>query len=81
MLLKTGWKPNNHIAQGSALGKHYPPNLNSPCKGKSLIIKVLPLQGALFIIYTIMPRALPWAMRLLGFQPVFDHIISFTGQQ
>ena len=24
---------------------------------------------------------MPWAMCLLGFQPVFDHIISFTGQQ
>ena len=55
-------KPNNHIAQGSALGKHYTQHLHSPCKGKSLIIKVLPLQGALFIIYTIIPRALPWAM-------------------
>ena len=35
---------------------------HTPCKGKSLIIKVLPLQGALFIIYTIIPRALLWAM-------------------
>ena len=24
-------KPNNHIAQGSALGKHYTPHLHSPC--------------------------------------------------
>ena len=55
-------KPNNHIAQGSALGKHYTQHLHSPCKGKSLIIKVLPLQGALFIIYTIIPRALPYPL-------------------
>ena len=31
---------------------------------------LLPLQGALLI--AIIPRALPWAMRLLGFQPVLE---------
>ena len=59
-------KPNNHIAQGSALGRHYTTHLHSPCKGKSIIIKLLPLQGAPMII----PLRLPWAMRSLGFQPV-----------
>ena len=46
-----------------------PPHPHTPCKGKSLIIKVLPLQGALFIIYTIIPRALPWAMCFWAFSP------------
>ena len=34
-------KGQKHIAQGSALGKRNP-HAPTPCKGKSLIIKVLP---------------------------------------
>ena len=32
---------------------------------------LLPLQGALFDM-TFIPRAMPWAMALLGFQPVAE---------
>ena len=59
MRSKTGWKPNNHIAQGNALGKYYTPHLHSPCKGNSLIIKLLPLQGALLNMYIQYPGRCP----------------------
>jgi hypothetical protein len=38
-------KPNNHIAQGSALGIIVYIINNAPCKGNTLIIRLLPLQG------------------------------------
>ena len=62
-------RPNTHIAQGSALGKHYTPHLHSPCKGKSLIIKVLPLQGALLNIYTKYPGRCPGLCDYWAFSP------------
>ena len=52
--IKAGWKPNNHIAQGNALGIEciywvVRPGLGfAACqskKGNSLIIRLLPLQG------------------------------------
>ena len=55
------------------------PNTNpTPCKGKSLIIKLLPLQGALFIIYTIIPRALPWAMWCCPFRAYSLRLLTHT---
>ena len=74
-------KAQHHIVQGSALGIIVYIINNAPCKGNTLIIRLLPLQGEGGCGVYSLPRALPWAMRLLGFQPVFDHIISFTGQQ
>ena len=69
MWSKMGWKPNNHIAQGNALGKHYTTHLHSPCKGKSLIIKLLPLQGALINIYTQYPGRCPGLCGCWAFSP------------
>ena len=74
-------KAQHYIAQGSALGIIVYIINNAPCKGNTLIIRLLPLQGEGGCGVYSLPRALPWAMWLLGFQPVFDHIISFTGQQ
>ena len=42
-------KPNNHIAQGSALGIIVYIMNNAPCKGNTLIIRLLPLQGVWFV--------------------------------
>ena len=38
-------KPNNHIAQGSALSIMVYIMNNAPCKGNTLIIRRLPFQG------------------------------------
>ena len=61
---------NEHIAQGIALGimKRW----SALWRGKSISVHafietLLPFQGA--ITAANLPRALPWAMRLLGFQP------------
>ena len=40
-----GLKAQKHIAQGSALGIMENIINNAPCKGKTLIIRLLPLQG------------------------------------
>ena len=47
---------------------NYTPHLHSPCKGNTLIIKLLSLQGALLI--AIIPRALPWARNFWAFSPL-----------
>ena len=87
--IKAGWKPNNHIAQGNALGIEcrywvVRPGLGfAACqskKGKSLIIRLLPLQGV-GVVWRIFTQGAALGYVLLGFQPVFDLIISFTGQQ
>ena len=51
-----------------------------PARAKALIINAFALAGRLAFInpYT---QGGCRAMCLLGFQPVFDHIVSFTGQQ
>ena len=55
------------LAQGSALGVMYP-KAKRPVRAKAFIINAFALTGR--IIYNIrLPRALPWAMRNLGFQP------------
>ena len=46
----------------------------TPCKGKSLIIKLLPLQGALFNIYTQHPGRCPGLCGCWAFSP---HWLSF----
>ena len=61
-------KGQKHIAQGSALGKRNP-HAPTPCKGKSLIIKVLPLQGALLNIYTQYPGRCPGLCDYWAFSP------------
>ena len=42
-------KGQKHIAQGSALGIMVNIINNAPCKGNTLIIRLLPLQGVWFI--------------------------------
>ena len=44
-LNQCGLKAQHHIAQGSALGYFVFLKNNAPCKGNTLIIKLLPLQG------------------------------------
>ena len=61
---------NEHIAQGIALGMMK--RWSAPWRGKSISVQafietLLPFQGA--IAAANLPRALPWAMRLLGVQP------------
>ena len=61
---------NEHIAQGIALGMMK--RGSAPRRGKSISVQafiepLLPLQGA--IAAANVPRAMPWAMRLLGLQP------------
>ena len=47
---------------------NYTPHLHSPCKGNTLIIRLLSLQGALLI--AIIPMALPWARNFWAFSPL-----------
>ncbi|RHK51597.1 hypothetical protein DW060_04175 [Leyella stercorea] len=56
-MVKDGLKAQLSHSPGQRLGKHYTPHFHTPCKGKSLIIKVLPFQGALLIIYKQYPGA------------------------
>ena len=45
---------------------------NAPCKGnfKIPLFLQLPLQGA-WVVFILIPRAMPWAVEILGFQPAF----------
>ena len=55
------------LAQGIALGVMHP-KAKRPVRAKAFIINAFALTGR--IIYNVrLPRALPWAMRNLGFQP------------
>ena len=90
-------KPNNHIGASAKIEATRPegaeahspghppwvkfPKNQTPCKGKSVIYQCFcPCRASCFY-QSVHPGRVPWAMCLLGFQPVFDHIISFTGQQ
>ena len=44
----------------------------TPCRGKSIIVKIwlLPLQGEFY--HLLVPRALPWASSFLALQAVFE---------
>ena len=56
------------LAQGIALGVMHP-KAKRPVRAKAFIINAFALTGR--IIYNVhLPRALPWARRNLGFQPV-----------
>ena len=54
---------------------------NAPCKGNTLIIRLLPLQGVRRCGDIIFTQGAALGYVLLGFQPVFDHTVCFTGQQ
>ena len=55
------------LTQGSALGVMHQ-KAKRPVRAKAFIINAFALTGR--IIYNVrLPRALPWAMRNLGFQP------------
>ena len=59
-------KGQQQIAQGNALGRLMPGI--SPCKGKSTKVQCDAFAPAGRIIHCLLPRALPWAKRLLAFQ-------------
>ena len=67
------------LAQGIALGVMHP-KAKRPVRAKAFIINAFALTGR--IIYNVhLPRALPWAMRNLGFQPAlfeFRHTLCYS---
>ena len=73
---KTGRSPNRYIAQGNTLGVSELSNLRSEraAGGSSLAILSIPFAlSERKIAIPFLPRALPWAVFPLGFQPVFAH--------
>ena len=63
--------PKSSIAQGNALGIRYLPTMR-PVRATLIFhyFLQLPLQGAL-IVCTRLPRALPWAMEVIGLSARF----------
>lgn len=69
----TGRSPNRYIAQGNTLGVSELSNLRSEKAAGGSSLAILPIPFALSerrIVFPFLPRALPWAVFLLGFQPV-----------
>ena len=72
----TGRSPNRNIAQGNTLGVSELSNLRSERAAGVSSLAILPIPFALSerkIATQFFPRALPWAVFPLGFQPVFAH--------
>ena len=70
---KTGRSPNRYIAQGNTLGVSELSNLRSERAAGGSSLAILPIPFALSerkIAIPFLPRALPWAVFPLGFQPV-----------
>ena len=70
----TGRSPNGYIAQGNTLGVSELSNLRSERAAGVSSLAILPIPFALSerkIAIPFLPRALPWAVFPLGFQPVF----------
>ena len=68
----TGRSPNRNIAQGNTLGVSELCNLRSERAAWVSSLAILPIPFALSerrITIPFLPRALPWAVFLLGFQP------------
>ena len=72
----TGRSPNRNIAHGNTLGVSELSNLRSERAAGGSLLAILPISFALSerkIATQFFPRALPWAVFPLGFQPVFAH--------
>ena len=72
----TGRSPNRYIAQGNTLGVSELSNLHSERAAGGSSLAILPIPFALSerrIAIPFLPRALPWAVFPLGFQPVIAH--------
>ena len=72
----TGRSPNRYIAQGITPGVSELSNLRSERAAGGSSLAILPIPFALSerkIAIPFLPRALPWAVFLLGFQPVIAH--------
>lgn len=72
-LVMTGRSPNRYIAQGNTLGVSELSNLRSERAAGGRSLTILPIPFALSerrIVFPFLPRALPWAVFSLGFQPV-----------
>ena len=62
-------KGQKHIAQGNTLGENAQ-TIKRPVRAKALIINAFALTGRLGYYLSVHPGRMPWAMSLLGFQPV-----------
>ena len=72
----TGRSPNRNIAQGNTLGVSELSSLRSERAAGGSSLAILPIPFALSerrIAIPFLPRALPWAVFPLGFQPVIAH--------
>ena len=74
----TGRSPNRNIAHGNTLGVSELSNLRSERAAGVSSLAILPIPFALSerkIVFQFLPRVLPWAVFLLGFQPAIARTI------